>query len=76
MTIETLISGLSTDEKLTAMDLLWRDLSANHASYPSPKWHERVISDRLANPSPESKLDIASSEAEVRKALDERRTKG
>ena len=76
MTIETLISGLSTDEKLTAMDLLWRDLSANHARYPSPKWHERVVSDRLANPSTEPKLDIASAEAEVRKALDDRRTKG
>ncbi len=76
MTIETLISGLSTDEKLAAMDLLWRDLSANHADYPSPKWHERVISDRLANPSPEPRLDLTSSESEVRKALDERRSQG
>jgi len=29
MTIEALINSLSTDEKLAAMDLLWRDLSAN-----------------------------------------------
>jgi len=76
MTIETLISGLSTDEKLMAMDLLWRDLSAKRADYPSPQWHERVISDRLANPSPEPRLDLTDSESAVRKALDERRTKG
>ncbi len=76
MTIETLISGLSTDEKLTAMDLLWRDLSANHTDYASPKWHARVISDRLANPSLEPRLDLTNSEFEVRKALDQRRTKG
>ena len=76
MTLESLIGGLSTDEKLAAMDLLWRDLSANQQDYPSPKWHERVIADRLANPSTEPKLDLNQAEADVRRKLDERRSQG
>ena len=76
MTLESLIGGLSTDEKLAAMDLLWRDLSANQRDYPSPKWHERVIADRLANPSTEPKLDLNQAEADVRRKLDERRSQG
>lgn len=76
MTLESLIGGLSTDEKLAAMDLLWRDLSANQQEYPSPKWHERVIADRLANPSPDPKLGLDQAEADVRRRLDERRSQG
>ena len=76
MTLESLIGGLSTDEKLAAMDLLWRDLSANQQEYPSPKWHERVISDRLANPSSNPKLGLDDAEADVRSKLDERRSQG
>lgn len=74
MTIETLLSGLSTDEKLAAMDLLWRDLSANSAAYPSPAWHGTVISDRLSNPSMEPKLSLDAAEADVRKSIDASRT--
>ena len=76
MTLESLIGGLSTDEKLAAMDLLWRDLSANQKEYSSPKWHERVIADRLANPSPEPKLELDQAEADIRGRLDERRSQG
>ncbi|MEM9646336.1 MAG: addiction module protein [Planctomycetota bacterium] len=76
MSLESMIGGLSTDEKLAAMDLLWRELSANQQEYPSPKWHERVIADRLANPSRNPKMELDRAEAEVRGKLDERRSQG
>lgn len=45
MTHESLIGGLSTDDKLAAMELFWRDLSAKQQLYASPKWHEGVSAD-------------------------------
>lgn len=76
MTLEALLSNLSHKEKLAAMDLLWRDLSANESSYPSPKWHGQVIADRIADPAPGRSLGLAEAKAEVRKRLDARRAKG
>ena len=64
----------SHDEKLAAMDLLWEGLSADPRLFVSPPWHERAIADRLANPAPGVPLGIAESKAEVKEALDARRT--
>ena len=75
MTIESMIGALSTDEKLAAMDLLWRELSANSSAYVSPSWHGRVLTERLSNPDSGPKLELDAAEAEVRKALDAHRTK-
>ena len=36
MTLETMIDTLSRDEKLAAMDLIWRDLAADSRSFASP----------------------------------------
>lgn len=73
MTIEAIINSLSTDQKLAAMDLLWRDLTANATGYQSPQWHGEVLSDRLTNPSPEPKLGLADAEDSVRSELNARR---
>lgn len=74
MTIESIIGALSTDEKIVAMDLLWRDLSATSSKYVSPSWHQRVLAERLSNPDSGPRLGLDATEAEVRKALDEYRT--
>ena len=76
MTLEAMLSGLSHSEKLAAMDLLWRDLSSEPTNYVSPEWHERIISERLANPAPGKPLPLKDAEKEVRERLDERRTQG
>ena len=74
MSLETLIGSLSHDEKLTAMYLLWEDLSADPRLFVSPQWYERVLADRLANPAPGAPLGIEAAKAEVKESLDGRRT--
>ncbi len=76
MNLETMLNGLSHDEKLTAMDLLWRDLSSQPSKYVSPEWHEQIIVDRLANPAPGQPLPLSDAKAEVKERLDARRTQG
>jgi len=46
MTLETMIGTLSRDEKLAAMDLIWRDLAADSQAFVSPEWHEKIIAGR------------------------------
>ena len=74
MTIETILSGLSTSEKLDAMDILWRDLSRTPARYVSPEWHGRVLAERLSNPSTVATLPLADAIRDVKERLDARRT--
>ena len=76
MTLETMIGTLSRDEKLAAIDLIWRDLSADTQPLESPAWHEKVIADRLDNPSAGPALPLAEAKAEIKEALDARRTAG
>ncbi len=72
MSVETLIGGLNRDEKLTAMDLIWRDLAADSQSFVSPEWHKRIIADRLQNPNPRPALPLAEAKAEIKEAMDAR----
>ena len=76
MTLETMIGTLSRDEKLAAMDLIWRDLAADPQSFVSPEWHRKVIVDRLDNPSSGPALPLAEAKAEIKKAIDARRASG
>ena len=76
MSLTTFIGNLSHDEKLAAMDILWEDLSANPGLFVSPQWHERVLAERLAAPTPGNALGLAAAKAEVKKAIDARRTAG
>ncbi len=75
MTLETLLSGLSRDEKLAAMDFLWEDLSREPAEIVSPPWHGQVIADRLANSTDSPALSLEASKAEVLEGLNLHRTK-
>ncbi len=76
MSLETMIGSLSRDEKLTAMDLIWQDLTSDPQSFVSPKWHERVVADRLKNPASGQALPLTEAKAEVKEAIDARRTPG
>lgn len=74
MTLETMIENLSLQEKITAMELIWRDLAAAPASFPSPDWHGGVIADRLATLSPQRALPLSEARQAVQEAIDARRT--
>ncbi|HYW80639.1 MAG TPA: addiction module protein [Thermoguttaceae bacterium] len=73
MSLETIISNLSRDEKLAAMDLIWRDLVADADSFASPGWHEAVLKDRLENPAAGQTLPLEEAKAEIKEAVDARR---
>lgn len=47
MTIETFIDGLSREEQLIAMELLWSRLSRDPSEQP-PAWHHDVVAERIA----------------------------
>ncbi len=74
MTLETMIENLSLQEKMTALDLIWRDLSAVPASFPSPEWHGAVIAERLATPSQGQSLPLNEARRGVIEAIHGRRT--
>lgn len=76
MTLETMIGSLSRDEKLAAMELIWRDLTADSQSFASPEWHEKAIADRLNNPATGRALPLAEAKAEIKERIDARRASG
>lgn len=76
MSLETMIGSLTRDEKLAAMDLIWQDISTDATSLVSPEWHAMIIAGRLENPLPGRALPLGEAKAEIRKALDARRTQG
>ena len=73
MTLESIIGTLSRDEKLGAMDLIWRELAADAQSFASPEWHRKVIADRLNNLTSAPALPLAEAKAEIKEAIDARR---
>ena len=76
MSLETMLAALTPSEKLAAMNILWRDLSANPAGFASPDWHGDVLADRIANPSKEPRLPIDAAIEDVKDRLNARRTQG
>lgn len=40
------LDQMTTEEKLTAMEELWADLSRNQQEFKSPRWHEAVLRER------------------------------
>jgi putative addiction module component (TIGR02574 family) len=42
------IEQMSRTEKLQAMELLWRSMSAAPGKVESPGWHKKVLQQRLA----------------------------
>ena len=76
MSLETMLAGLTPGEKLAAMNILWRDLSANPTEFASPNWHGNVLADRISNPSMKPRLPIDSAIEDVKDRLNARRTQG
>ena len=76
MSLETMLAALTPSEKLAAMNILWRDLSADPAEFASPEWHGDVLADRLANPSEKPRLPLDAAIDDVKDRLHARRTQG
>ncbi|WP_436715894.1 addiction module protein [Roseiconus lacunae] len=76
MSLESILSSLTPNEKLAAMNILWRDLSANATDFQSPDWHGEVLDNRIANPSAKPRLQLNDAFNDVRERLDARRTEG
>lgn len=76
MTLESMLAALSPGEKLAALDILWRDLSANPASLASPDWHGDVLNARMAEPSAKPRLALDAAIEDVGDRLNARRTPG
>jgi putative addiction module component (TIGR02574 family) len=45
---EATIERMTPEERMRAMELLWRSLSRTPGAVESPDWHETVLSERLA----------------------------
>lgn len=76
MTLESMLSTLSTSEKLEALSILWRDLSKNAPDFASPDWHGQVLSERLTKPSANPPLPLDAAVDDARNRLDARRAQG
>ncbi|MFM8497802.1 MAG: addiction module protein [Planctomycetia bacterium] len=76
MSLESMLASLTPEEKLNAIDILWRDLSANPAGLVSPDWHGDVLAHRIANPSGVPGLPIEAAFDDVTERLNARRAQG
>ena len=76
MSLEAMLAALTPQEKLEAMNILWRDLSTNPAGVPSPDWHGDVLADRIKSPSDKPRLPLDAAFDDVTERLNERRTQG
>jgi hypothetical protein len=70
MSLETLIGGLSRDEQIVAMELLWKRLTTEDPSASPPEWHRSVVSERVA--AVEQGDDTISDWADAKKRLADR----
>lgn len=48
MQISLPLDEMTTQEKISTMEVLWRDLSKNSDAYDSPLWHKEVLECREA----------------------------
>ncbi len=70
MTLETLIDGLSRDEQVIAMEMLWKRLSNGPEKSAPPAWHRDVVAERAA--SLEDGTDSLVDWADAKKRLSDR----
>jgi hypothetical protein len=70
MSLETLIGGLSRDEQIVAMELLWKRLTTENPSAAPPEWHRSVVAERVA--AIERGDDTLSDWADAKKRLADR----
>jgi hypothetical protein len=71
-----MLAALAPGDKLAALDILWRDLSANPADLPSPPWHGDILDARLATPSSYPRLSLDAAIDDVKDRLNARRAEG
>lgn len=76
MSLENMLSALTPNEKLIAMNILWRELSSNPAGLISPEWHGDVLANRITNPSGEPRLPIDAAFEDIKERLNARRAQG
>jgi|GEM_PF-354425 len=76
MSLKNMLASLTPEEKLDALDILWRDLSANPARLSSPDCFGDVLAHRIANPSCAPRLPIDAAFDDVRERLNARRDQG
>ncbi len=76
MSVEAIVRGMSREEKLAAMELIWQDLPREPQSFVSPEWHQTVVADRLENPAAGESLPLTEAKAEVKEAIHARRASG
>ena len=48
MTLESLNDGLTGEEQIIAMELLWKRLTTESPSTAPPDWHRSVVAERVA----------------------------
>ncbi len=70
MTLESLIGGLTRDEQIVAMELLWKRLTTENPSAAPPDWHRSVVAERVA--AIESGREVLSDWADAKKRLADR----
>ena len=76
MTLEALIGGMTRDEKLAALDLIWEQLASDSGSLKSPAWHEGVIQERLRQPDPALRVSLSDARVQIEESIHARRTSG
>jgi hypothetical protein len=74
MTVETMISSLSQEDKRNALELLWASIERDAERYTPPAWHAQVLADRLNSPSTEPSLPLRDAMEDVRRRINERRS--
>jgi len=47
MSVTLPLDKMTVEEKMQVMEAVWTDLRAKAASYPSPKWHEQLVRERV-----------------------------
>lgn len=73
MSLQSLISSLTPEEKWTALELLWSDLAGDDCEAASPDWHRDELQKRRDDPRPEPRLTLDEARREVEQALHARR---
>lgn len=72
MTTAMLISQMSREEKLQAMEAIWTDLSKEDSEVASPEWHSGVLketADRMAS-GKEQVSEWTAAKRELRKRFE------
>ena len=68
MTVDAIVGRMTKAEKLLAMELIWRDLSASPGEFESPSWHGEIIAERLERSDSSSGIEWETAKADLLKA--------